>query len=155
MAKKKSKVGRPTDYKPEYIDLLIAYFSEPPYKEVMKRVVTKDGDAIEVPEDKASDFKSLAGFALSIGVHKDTLLEWSKVHPEFSGAYKKAKEYQENWLLINGNKELIPAAFGIFTAKNVIGYRDKHPDENDNINININTSLADKMAKARSRAGKK
>lgn len=150
-----NKLGRPTDYKPEYVEALIEYFSEPPYKEVMKKIVTKDGDVVEVPEYEATDFKSLAGFAVSIGVHRETLLNWTKQYPDFFDAYKRAKEYQENFLLINGNKELIHPAFSIFTAKNIIGYRDRQPDEVDKTVINISNELTDKVAKARSRAEKK
>ncbi len=155
MAKKNTQeprpVGRPTDYKPEYCEQLIEYFSEDPYKEVMKKIVTKDGEVVEVPVIEATDFKTLAGFAISIGVHSETLLNWSKQHPEFFDAYKRAKDFQEQFLAVNGNKGLVNPSFSIFTAKNVLHWRDKHPDESDNINININSSLADKMAKARTR----
>lgn len=138
MAKKTPPPGHPTLYKPEYCEQLIEYFSEPPY-EVIRN------------EERPSDFKSLAAFANRLGVHRDTLHEWSKQHPEFSDAYKRAKQYQEEWLTVNGNKGLINPAFSIFTAKNVLQWRDKQPDENDNININVNSALADKMAKARTR----
>lgn len=117
--------GRPTDYRPEYAQILIDYFSVEPYREIMRQTITKSGDVIEVPVNEANDFPTLAGFAIKIGVCRDTLLEWSKVHPEFSGAYKRCKDYQENFLAINGNKGLINQPFGIFTAKNVIGWRDK------------------------------
>lgn len=129
MAKKKTQeprpVGRPTDYRPEYCEQLIEYFSEPPYKMVTKQIVTKSGDVIEVTQPEASDFKSLAGFAISIGVHSETLLNWSKEHPEFFDAYKRAKDFQQQFLAINGNKGLINPAFSIFTAKNVLNWRDK------------------------------
>lgn len=135
MSKKKTvkdipkKVGRPTDYRPEYCEQMIEYFSEAPYSEKMKTVVTKMGDVVEVPTVEASDFKSLAAFANRLGVHKDTLHEWSKVHPEFSDAYKRAKQFQEEWLSVNGNKGLLNPAFSIFTAKNVIDWRDKRDIE--------------------------
>lgn len=148
---KKSKAGRPTSYKPEYAEELIEYFSEPPYKETMKTVVTKLGDVLEVPTLEATDFKTLAGFAIKIGVCKDTLHEWSKVHPEFSDAYKRAKEFQENFLAVNGNKGLINPAFSIFTAKNVLKWRDKQPEEVDQVNVNIQSSLADRLSKAKAR----
>lgn len=129
MAKNKAKeirpVGRPSSYDPKYCDQLIEYFSEPPYKEILKKIVTKDGDVVEVPAIEATDFKSFAGFAVSIGTHRGTLNDWCNQHPEFADAYKRAKEYQEKFLTINGNKGLINPAFGIFTAKNVIDYRDK------------------------------
>src|SRR5689334_24184 len=49
--------------------------------------------------------RSVERFASSIGVHKDTLYEWVKVHPEFSVAFKLAKQdcevFWEDWLVNN------------------------------------------------------
>lgn len=92
---------------------------------VTKQIVTKSGDAIEVTQPEASDFKSFAGFAVSIGTHRGTLNDWCNTYPEFADAYKRAKEYQEQFLSTNGNKGLINPAFSIFTAKNVLNWRDK------------------------------
>lgn len=109
----KKPEGRPTDYNPNYCQMLLAYFDVKPYEE------NKMGKL------EASDFKSLAGFAISIGVHRETLLNWSKQYPEFFDAYKRAKDFQENYLVINGMRGLINPAFSIFTAKNVLNWRDK------------------------------
>jgi hypothetical protein len=117
--------GRPTEYKEEYVQKLLDYFSKPLYKEVSKKITTKKGDVIEITEEKASDFPTLAGFALSIGHHRETLLEWAKIYPNFSDAYKKAKDQQENFLVINGLKGLVEQPMVIFTAKNVLNWRDK------------------------------
>lgn len=123
--------GRPSKYKDEYCQLLLDYFSEEPYREVIRKVHTKQGDVIEIPEDVANDFPTLAGFAIKIGVHRDTLLEWSKQFPEFSGAYKRASDFQEHFIVTNGMKSLVNPAFAIFTAKNVLKWRDKQPGEED------------------------
>lgn len=122
MAKKSTKeikpkpegyvTGRPTKYKPEYVQEFIDYFSEAPYKVVNNMKI-------------ANDFRTIASFARKIGVNKDTLHEWRKVHPEFSDAYKLAEQYQEEYLSTNGTLGLINPAFSIFTAKNVINWRDK------------------------------
>jgi hypothetical protein len=140
----KPKLGRPTLYEERFAQALIDYFDVNPYEEKTKTIITQRGDAIEVPFNEATDFKSLAGFAINIGVHRDTLHEWASAtnpdgtlkHPEFSDAYKRAKDYQENYIAINGNKGLIPAAFGIFTAKNVLHWRDKQPGEEDKVIVN-------------------
>lgn len=134
------KVGRPTKYKPEYVEALIKYFDREPYEEKLVKIITKSGDVIEVPKNEATDFPTLAGFAIKIGVCKDTLQEWAKVHEEFSVAYKRAKDFQENYMAINGNKGLLQANFAIFTSKNVLGWRDKQPDENDVVINNTNTN---------------
>lgn len=156
MAKKAKKpVGRPSGFKPEYVIELLKYFSEPPYRQVIKKISEKGEDGslkvTEIPqfhEDgrpvlETSDFPTIAGFAVRIGVHRDTLQEWAKNFADFSDAYKKAKDYQENYLAINGNRDLLPQAFAIFTAKNVLGWRDKQPDEVD-IVVN-NHALSDEQ----------
>lgn len=156
MAKKqKNKApGRPSDYKSEYVKELIKYFSEPPYRQVIKKISEKiEGElkSIEVPQFDAdgrpvyeiSDLPTIAGFAIKLGKHRDTLQEWAKNHADFSDAYKKAKDYQENYLAVNGNRGLLPPAFAIFTAKNILGWRDKQPDEVDVV-IN-NHSLSDEQ----------
>lgn len=131
--------GRPTKYKQEYCEKLIEYFNIEPYEERLKKVVTKSGDVIEIPEDVPNDMPSLAGFAIKIGVHRDTLHEWANEYPEFSDVYKRAKDFQENYLIVNGNKGLISAPFGIFTAKNILKWRDKQPDETEVVVNNVNT----------------
>ena len=124
-------MARPTLYDPKYCDEILEYFSVSPYEERTKQVITKKGNIAEIEVTEANDFPSFAGFAAKIGVHRQTLHDWKAQHPEFSYAYKKAKEFQENFLVVNGNKGLINPAFAIFTAKNVLGWRDKQPGEED------------------------
>ena len=126
-------MARPTDFKPKYTTMLIDYFSAAPYKKLKAGL-------------EPSDFPSLAGFAIKIGVHRDTLHEWankfnddgSLAHPEFSDAYKRAKDFQENFILVNGSRGLLPTNFAIFTAINVLGFRNKAAGEADVV-VNNNT----------------
>jgi hypothetical protein len=148
----KMKPGAPTKYRDEYCQKILEYFSKNPYEEKEVMVATKDGPMM-IKKEVASDCPSMAGFAISIGIPKRTILDWTKKHEEFAEAYELAKCYQENFLIVNGNRGLINTAFGIFSTKNIIGWRDKQPDETDNFNINVN--LAEKMAKARARVTKK
>lgn len=111
-----SESGRPTLYKERYCKDIIDYFSVKPYEKV--------GD-----DYCAADFPSFAGFASKIGVHRETLLNWCEEYQEFFDAYKRAKELQENFLIVNGNRGLINTAFGIFTAKNVLKWSDKPAEE--------------------------
>lgn len=144
--------GRPTLFRSEFTDMMIDYFSVEPYVEKTKKVVSY-GNVIEVPFDHANDFPTLAGFAIKIGVHRDTLKEWSEVaeengdlkYPDFSDAYKRAKDYQERFLTVNGLKGLVSTNFGIFTAKNVLGWRDKQPGEEDKFVVNNISSVTDKQ----------
>jgi hypothetical protein len=135
----KPKMGAPSKYKPEFIQLLKDYFDVEPYREVEKKIVTKQGDVIEIPTDVANDFPTLAGFAVSIGIHRETIREWAHEkdehgnlkHPDFSAAYKMASEVQEHFLITNGLKGLTNPAFSIFAAKNILKWRDNQPGELD------------------------
>jgi hypothetical protein len=131
MSEESPEPGRPTKYEERFTEELLDYFGVKPYSEVKKTLVTKKGEELDIVEHQASDFPSFAGFAAKIGVHRDTLHEWCKNHDEFSDAYKKAKEMQENWTLVNGHKGTCNTAFAIFAAKNIHGYRDKQPGEDD------------------------
>ena len=62
--------GQPTKYDPAYC----------------QRVETFCGDGY-----------SLTAFAGEIGVDRDTISEWAKVHPEFSVAVKRAKALRARW----------------------------------------------------------
>jgi hypothetical protein len=121
----KAHVGRPSKYDPKFCDELIEYFDIEPHFETPVLTRRKDGTEVEKVAFIASDLPTLAGFAVKIGVDRDTLKEWAHVHPEFSAAIKKAKECQENILVTNGLKGLYDTSFAIFTAKNVMGWRDK------------------------------
>lgn len=96
-----AKKGRPTLYKPEYCEGIIAFCE----------------NHNEVP--------FLQDYAHLIGVCKDTLQEWASVHPEFSLAYKKAKDIQEKKLVTGGLTGKFNPAVTIFVLKNVSGWRDK------------------------------
>ena len=127
------KVGRPTVYQDHYPDLMLEYFSRPPTKE--RTIVDAKGN--ERTEVVPNDFPTLARFAVSIGVVKDTLYDWATAktpdgelkHPEFSAAYKKAKHLQEANLIEGTLKNAYNSTFAIFTAKNVLGWRDKVDQE--------------------------
>lgn len=126
--------GRPSQFNPKFCQAIIKYFSIKPYRKVRSGKTTRE---------VANDTPTFAGFAASIGVHRDTLHQWCKDHDEFSDAYKRAKELQENFLVVNGNKSLINAAFAIFTAKNVLGWREKQPGEEEKTIINNYSKLSD------------
>lgn len=100
--------GRPSLYDPKYIGMLYDYFNREPE--------TEDG--------KPTEFPTKAGFAIKIGVDRDTLKEWADKHPDFSAAYKAAQQFQERHLVANTLKGNFQQTFAIFTAKNVLGWRD-------------------------------
>lgn len=120
--------GRPTVYDPRYVDELIDFFDVEPFREV----TLPDGKGGERVQTVPNKFPTLARFAANIGVTRETLWEWSTrvnengelVFPDFSNAYKKAKEFQEACLVEGAIAGAFNPAFSIFTAKNVLGWRD-------------------------------
>ena len=130
----KRPVGRPTVYQPEFVDMLIEFFSQSPTREVKNR----DSKGNETTQTLPGVFPTLARFATNIGVTKETLHDWATSrnietgelrHPEFSSAYKKAKDLQEANLVEGTIAGAYNSTFAIFTAKNVLGWRDKTEQE--------------------------
>ena len=117
--------GRPSKYKPRYCQDIVKFFSGKPYKETEVTYSYKNGDTKTVYEDKANDPPFFSGFARKIGVNTDTIVEWEKKHKEFSAAYKKAKDLQKEFLVVNGLKGTYQTAFAIFTMKNLTDWRNK------------------------------
>lgn len=134
MITEKRPIGRPTAYREEYVDQLLAYFDKEAFER--KPLLDKEGNE-KGSEIVASKFPTLARFATIIGVTRDTLYEWSTAknedeslkYPNFSYAYKRAKEYQEAILVEGALAGAYQANFSIFTAKNVLGWRDKTEQE--------------------------
>ena len=105
--------GHPTAYRPEYATQLAEFFN------IQASDVDDEGKRVAKP------LPTLAAFACKIGVHRETLLNWCDKFPEFFDAYKMAKEHQERILVENGLLGGYEKAFAIFTAKNLIDWRDK------------------------------
>ena len=116
-----AKTGRPSKYEERFCDEVVQFFSG----EVYTQSVDPNGRPIFTP----NKFPTMARFAASIGVHRATLLEWCDSQPAFFDAYKEAQSLQEAWLVEGAMVGAYVSNFSIFTAKNVLGWRDKQPDE--------------------------
>lgn len=127
--------GRPTKYKPEYCQQIVDYFSNGLNANI-------DGQKI------VKDFPQFALFAHSIGVNGDTLVEWSKVYPEFSAAYKKSKELQEAFLLSSGLNGLYQQPAFIFAMKNIFKWTDRQEIKHEIIDLAAELDRADKRLKS-------
>lgn len=121
----KGHAGAPTKYDPKYCEEIMKFFDIQPHFETPVTTTYKDGTTKEEIKLLPSDLPTLAGFAVKLGVHRDTINQWSKDYPEFSDAIKRAKECQENILITNGLQGLYAQPFAIITTKNVLGWRDK------------------------------
>lgn len=100
-------------YKEEYCQKMIDFFNVPHTK--------LDADGNEV----ANSLPTFEKFAFSIGVHRETLLNWTEKHQEFFDTYKKAKDLQKDMLIDLGMRGLYNSTFTIFTAKNITDMKDK------------------------------
>lgn len=127
------KRGRPTDYRPEFVDELIAHFDIEVESVVDVDVVDKDGKTRIEKKVVANKFPTLTRFAAKIGVTRDTLYEWSTAkdkdgalkYPEFSYAYARAKDSQESLLVEGGMAGVYDPRFAVFAAKNLAGWKDQ------------------------------
>lgn len=71
-AKPKHPGGRPTAYRPEYCKEIVEFMSQG---------------------------KHAIQFAARLGVAKQTVYDWTKAHPEFLDAFKRAQAASTNWWL--------------------------------------------------------
>lgn len=122
-AQGKSLGGRPTKYKPEYCQEIINFFDIDPSTEVEVKFVGKDGKEWSKFEERANRLPFLSAFARKIGVTHETLLEWCRVHPEFSVAFSYAKGLQAEMLHGNALMGLYNPAYARLAAINITDWK--------------------------------
>lgn len=121
-------MGSPSKYKKEYCQKIIKWFSVPPYRVEQVDVVTKEG-VQTIEKEVANDMPTFTGFCASIKHTRDRVHQWKKAHPEFAEAFQMAKDLQEHFFITNSLKGFYPPAIAIFTAKNILGWRDHRNPE--------------------------
>lgn len=145
-----SKGGRPTKYDEKYVGELLEYFEsfvEDPFtKEVVREETLfhkEGGKKAHRVEYKfvSKRLPTLFGFARKIKIDYSTVYRWAEArvgappkddepdkrpyqYPEFRNAYKSRILYQTEFLTAVGLGGIAPPASYVFTAKNVIGWRD-------------------------------
>jgi hypothetical protein len=123
------KMGRPTTYRPEYCEDIVNFFSVDPIIEKDITVTRADGSTIDKTEYEAAPTPYLENWLDKIGTDRATLKYWVAEFPDFSNAYKRAKELQRKFIKEAALKNCHNAAFSIFMMKNVCKWQDKE-DEN-------------------------
>lgn len=149
--KQKRPMGRPTKYKPEYCEMMLAFFSTPSTekfvtKRIVRETVSPKGQLTKIAHEEykliPTAFPFLRGFAMKIGVQYETLWHWIndtkkvpgpegigevevRIHPEFFNIYKICKYLQKQRLVELGLSGVSPPSAYIFTAKNLTDMRDE------------------------------
>lgn len=83
-----AKVGRPSEYKKEYIEAVDEYLAE--------NIDNYSKGRLNV------NLPTIEGFAVYIGVNKSSLYEWSEKYTEFSDSLDKLKHEQQKRLINQG-----------------------------------------------------
>lgn len=125
MPRKKHPGGRPTKYKPEYCQDLIDYF----------RVPRPDPAN---PQSMAY-FPTLDGWCCTIGITRQTISDWVKVHPEFSHSYDISQQLGRNQLMHGGLSEKYNASFAKFVGVN-LGMISEHTKTESKVDANVNVT---------------
>lgn len=106
-------VGRPTDFREEYVQMMLDYFN---------------------PEAPGAIMPLMAGFAWKLGVTRQTVHNWAHakdeagnlVRVEFFDVYERCRHAQEVVLtegMLSGRMQ--NASYAALLAKNTFGWRDK------------------------------
>jgi len=129
-----AKMGRPTLYRPELVDMLIAYFDVQVDRIEVVSVPTPDGKGV-MPQNEVvqNTFPTLTRFAHNHNLTRQTLYEWgtainkdgSPKYPDFSYAYVRAREAQESLIVEGGMAGKYESRFAGLAAKNLIGWKDQ------------------------------
>ncbi len=131
--------GRPTDYREEYVDEIIAYFDIQVQSLVDVEYAKEDGSMGVRKQVVTNTFPTLSRFASKLGVTRDTLYEWAHgrnadgtlKHPDFSYAYARAKDLQDALLTEGGMMGVYEGRFATLAAKNIIGWKDQVETKNE------------------------
>jgi hypothetical protein len=122
--------GRPTKYRPEFAEKIVAYFDVDPEVEV--RVEQPNG--LVKLQRMATKPPMLVGFAKSIGVDLTTLNRWATEidggtgkprFPDFADAYAHARDLQEALIAQAALLSLYDSKSSHFLLKNLHGWQDQ------------------------------
>lgn len=120
-----AKVGRPTEWRPEYNDMIVEHFEMP------DPIIHFDKNGRPYPLMQGT-FPTFEGFAVSIGTTVKSLLDWSKndeeslkKYPGFCSSYALAKAKQAQILHKNAMLGAGSVPYAMFFAQNNFGMKSK------------------------------
>lgn len=107
-------------YQPEFCEKLLAFFDVPPFR--ITEVTKRDGSVSLV--ETAAELPTFAAFAKLLGTTCEVLKSWETKHAAFHEAAQKARDLQSNILIQNSLRGNYSASFAVFTAKNLLGWKE-------------------------------
>jgi hypothetical protein len=126
--------GSGSTYKPEYATAIVEYF------ELLRDAPVRSIEVSELREEGTSkgpvsllksetrkicaELPTIEGFAVSINTPSSTVKRWAQDHPEFGGAYSRARDIQRQLLIDRGLTGQYERTAFIFVAKNITDMRD-------------------------------
>ncbi len=131
-------MGRPPEYKPEYVAKAEEYLAECQDEDVQTVKQANEEKGYEMFENKLKvKLPTLEGFARYIGVNKTSLYEWEKLHPDFSNALDKIRTEQHDRLVNNGlSGDYNPTIAKLILSANH-GMREKQEIDHNNPDGNL------------------
>lgn len=118
-------MARPTKYKKEYNKKMYDFFNISHTYEKEITFFDTNGNEKTKTVEAVNPLPTFERFAVMIGVCRDTLDEWKRVHPDFSDTYKKCKNLQKDMLIDLAMRGFYNPTFTIFVAKNITDMTDK------------------------------
>lgn len=115
--------GRPTDYT-DQIPARTQEYLDSCQDEVRQVVVGESEKFTSYKEKVVVKIPTIEGLARFLGIHKDTIYEWEKIHPGFSDVLQALRSEQAARLINNGlSGDYNPVVAKLLLGKH--GYADK------------------------------
>lgn len=116
-------MARPTEYNSETLTSVAKYLEI--CTDEVEQLVSGESEKFTKYENRLKvKLPSIEGLALYLGIHKDTIYAWEKLHPEFSDVIGDLRAKQAEALINNG----LSGAYNSTIAKVLLtkhGYRDQ------------------------------
>lgn len=135
----KKKLGRPTNYLPEYCEKLEEYFDQPLYKEVEIEVGTGFKSKTKKVL-KPNSLPTFEGFCVQYRLSDKVVYDWKKKHHDFLQSWERCKKIQKRFLVEHGLMNNYNSNFAKFVALNFTDMMDdpkKEKQETNNFSFNI------------------